>query len=196
MQPMPRKRVLWISLLCGFIILLSGLSGGYFLLTRVYLPDEINANSNARLMLRWENEDRYQPPEDGRIPPENLSMFLRVNDALTDYLKRIKEQFEQNNWQIAFEMIKMQPRWAGIKYHALKENGLSPKEYEWISNCVTDFWIYRWKEESLEKLHAYGWDFELSPKNNIRPLNYDLLLAHEEELNQIFDILWPEKPQV
>ena len=194
LKPMPKKNVLWISLLCGFILLLSGLGGGYLIFTRVYLPDKMSADANATLMLRWEKEDTFQPPADGIIRPDIFSLFLKVNDAMAGYLQNIKRQFEQNSWQIAFEMIKMQPRWAGIKYRALKENNLSPKEYEWISNCVIDFWIYRWKEESLEKLRQFGWEFEGTPQIDRFPVNYDLLLAHEAELNQIFDILWPEKP--
>jgi len=193
---MPKKNVLWISFLCGFILLLSGLGGGYLLLTRVYLPEHMNADSDAQRMLRWEKEDPYIPPQDGIIRPEELNKFLRVNDSLAVYLKEIKKQFTENSWQIAFDMIKMQPRWAGIKYQALRQNHLSPKEYNWISDRVIDFWIYRWKEESLVKLREFGWEFEPDLPDQERPLNYNILAAHEDQLNKIFDILWPKKELV
>ena len=193
---MPKKSVLWISFLCGLILLLSGLEGSYLLITRVYLPEQMQTDNQARLMQRWEKEDPYRPPQDQIITPEKLSRFLRVNDSLAVYLKELKKQFEENSWQIAFNMIKMQPRWAGIKYQALVQNDLSPKEYNWISERVIDFWIYRWKEESLEKLQSFGWEFEDTTPAQERPVNYDILLPHEDELNQIFDILWPEQPLV
>ena len=193
---MPKRNVLWISLLCGFILLLSGLGGGYLLITRVYLPEEMNGDTDTQLLLRWEKEDPYLPPPDGIIRPEELNKFLQVNDSLAVYLKEIKKQFAENSWRIAFDVIKMQPRWAGIKYQALRQNHLSPKQYNWISDRVIDFWIYRWKEESLVKLREFGWEFGSDQPDQERPLNYDILAAHENELNQIFDILWPEKPYV
>jgi len=193
---MPKRNVLWILLLCGFILLLSGLGGGYLLITRIYLPEQMNGDTDAKLLLRWEKEDPYLPPLDGIIRPEELSKFLRVNDSLAVYLKEIKKQFAENSWRIAFDMIKMQPRWAGIKYQVLRQNHLSPKQYNWISERVIKFWIYRWKEQSMVKLREFGWEFDSDLPDQERPQNYDILAAHEDELNQIFDILWPEKELV
>jgi hypothetical protein len=87
----------------------------------------------------------------------------------------------------------MQPEWAGKKYIALNKFNLSPKEYDWIVDSVIDFWIYKWKKESVENLRNYGWELESLPEESIRPANYDLFVSHEKDLNRIFDILWPEE---
>ena len=90
-------------------------------------------------------------------------------------------------------MIKIQPEWARKKYNALNKYNLSPKEYDWIVESVIDFWIYKWKKETVENLRDYGWELESFPEDSIQPANYNLFVSHEDDLNQIFDILWPEK---
>ena len=90
----------------------------------------------------------------------------------------------------------MRPKWIGIKYRALEKCHISPKEYDWIADRVIDFWVYRWKEESIERLNEYGWEFDEMVSDSTKPINYELLLGHEEELYLIFDIIWPEKPTI
>ena len=190
---MTKKRVLWIILLSGFILLVSSIGTSYFWITKIYLPEHINNSENSRLLRQWEKEDQYLPPDNGQITREQLARFLRVNESLIFVIQKLRRHFEENSWSIAFDVIKMQPEWAGKKYLALKTCELSPKEYSWITNCVTDFWIYRWKKESVERLREFGWSFEDYKLDFERPANYDLFLNYENDLNRIFDILWPDK---
>jgi hypothetical protein len=190
---MTRKRVLWIILLSGFILLLSSIGTSYFWITKIYLPEQMDIYENSRLLIQWEQEDQYSPPENGLITKEQLSRFLRVNESLIVVVQKLRRHFEENSWAIAFDVIKVQPEWAGKKYLALKKCNLSPKEYNWITNCVTDFWIYRWKKESIERLREYGWSFEDYDLDTERPSNYEIFSHYEKDLNLIFDILWPDK---
>jgi hypothetical protein len=52
--------------------------------------------------------------------------------------------------------------------------------------------VHRWKEESISKLSTFGWDFS-SKKDEMKKLsvNYDLLLEHQKDLGQLFEIFWP-----
>jgi hypothetical protein len=190
---MTKKRVLWITLLSGFILLVSSIGTSYFWITKIYLPEHMNISENSRLLRQWEQEDQYLPPDNGQITREQLSRFLRMNESLIVVIQKFRRHFEENSWSIAFDVIKMQPEWAGKKYLALKKCELSPKEYNWITNCVTDFWIYRWKKESVERLREFGWSFEDYNLDFERPANYDLFLIYEKDLNRLFDILWPDK---
>lgn len=190
---MNKKRVLWIIFLSAFILLLCGLGTSYFWLTRIYLPEQLDAHENARLLLIWEKEDIFSPPDQNKMTEHQLALFLQVNESLSAELHKIKREFEENSWWIAFDIIRLQPEWAGKKYLALRRFELSPKEYDWIVKCVLEFWIYRWKEESIEHLREFGWEFEEYSQDTKKPANYELLLSYEDDLSRIFEILWPEK---
>jgi hypothetical protein len=188
-----RNKVLWIVLLSAAVLLLSGLASSYYWITRIYLPEQLDAHANSRLLMQWANEDSFVPPANGKITKTQFILFLQINESLTVEIQKLRKQFEENSWSIAFEVIKMQPEWAGKKYIALNKFNLSPKEYDWIVESVIDFWIYKWKKESVESLRDYGWELESFPEDSIQPANYDLFVSHEDDLNRIFDILWPEK---
>jgi len=190
---MSRKKILWIILLSAAVLLLSGLASSYYWITRIYLPEQLDADSNSRLLLQWEKKDSFIPPADGKITEEQFLLFLHINESLSVEIQKLRKQFEENSWSIAFEIIKIQPEWAGKKYIALKKFKLSPKEYNWIVDSVIDFWIYKWKKESVENLRDYGWELESMPEDSIQPLNYQLFTSYEKDLNHIFDLLWPEK---
>ena len=113
-------------------------------------------------------------------------------------MKVYLQKFEnyKNSWSIAFEVIKIQPEWAGKKYLALKKFGLSPKEYNWITDCVIKHWIYAWKKESVENLREYGWELESFPEDSNQPVNSKLFIKYEKDLNRMFDLLWPDNPVV
>jgi len=189
-----KHKVLWIVLLSAAVLLISGLASSYYWITKIYLPEQLDAHLNSRLLLQWEQEDNFKPPEDGKISEEQLVQFLQINESLSVEIQKLRQQFEENSWSIAFEVIKMQPEWAGKKYIALNKFNLSPKEYDWIANAVIEFWIYKWKKESVENLREYGWELESYPKESKQPVNYNLFASYEKDLNRIFDILWPEKP--
>jgi hypothetical protein len=190
---MTRKKVLWIIFLTAAVLLVTGLASSYYWITRVYLPEQLDADENYRLLIKWEQEDLFKPDENKIITEEQFLKFLQVNESLSIEIQKLQKQFEENSWFIAFEVIKMQPEWAGKKYLALKRFGLSPKEYDWISDSVIDYWIYKWKKESVENLREYGWELESFPKDSIQPVNSKMFTKHEEDLNRMFDLLWPEK---
>ena len=190
---MTRKKVLWIILLSAIILLVIALTSSYYWITRVYLPEQLDADENARLLVKWEQEDIFVPRESDVISEDQFSRFLQVNESLSAEIQKLQKQFEENSWTIAFEVIKIQPEWAGKKYLALKRFGLSPKEYDWISDSVIDYWIFKWKKESVENLREYGWELESFPEDSIQPINYKLFTTHEKDLNRMFDLLWPEK---
>jgi hypothetical protein len=190
---MTRKKVLWISLLSAAILLLTGLASSYYWITRIYLPEHLDADENARLLVQWEKEDPFIPEENALISETQFARFLQVNESLSVEIQKLQKHFEENSWSFAFEVIKIQPEWAGKKYIALKKFGLSPKEYDWIADSVIEYWIYNWKKESVENLREYGWEMESFPQDSIPPSNYVLFTHHEKELNRMFDLLWPEK---
>ena len=189
---MSRKKILWIVFLSAAILLLSGLASSYYWITRIYLPEQLDAHANSRLLMQWEQEDPFVRPANGKILKEQFILFLQINESLTAEIQKLRKQFEENSWSIAFEVIKMQPEWAGKKYLALNKFNLSPKEHNWIVESVIEFWIYKWKRESVENLRDYGWELESFPQDSIQPVNYDLFVSYEDDLNRIFDILWPE----
>ncbi len=193
---MKRKKVFLFIFISLFFLLLGGMGGIYLLFTHIYFPEQVDANEDAKKMIQWEVSDPYLSPPDGLITTNQLERFLNINRELTLFLCKVRQQFEENRWQIAFDIIRMRPKWIGIKYRVLEKCNLSPKEYDWIADRVIDFWVYRWKEESIERLNEYGWEFDEMGSDSTKPVNYELLLAHEEELNLIFDILWPEKPSI
>ena len=191
---MIRKRNLILILLAGIILLLTGFGSSYFWLTRIYLPREIDANENARELVQWTERDTFIPPEDRKLDERRLILFIHVNESLSFIFRKFRRQFEENSWRLAFDVIKMQPEWAGNKYLALKKFNLSPREYDWIVDLVIEFWIYRWKENSITKLREYGWELEnMTPDPKEKPINYDLFLDNEDELNKLIEILWPEE---
>ena len=189
---MSRKKILWIIFLSAAVLLLSALGSSYYWITRIYLPEQLDAHGNSRLLMQWEQEDTFVRPANGKILKEQFILFLQINESLTAEIQKLRKQFEENSWSIAFEVIKMQPEWAGKKYIALNKFNLSPKEYNWIVESVIEFWIYKWKRESVENLRDYGWELESFSEDSIQPINYDLFVSYEEDLNRIFDILWPE----
>jgi len=188
-----KNKVLWIVLLSAAVLLITGLGSSYYWITRIYIPEQLDTDANSRLLMQWEQEDKFLPPADGKITKSQIILFLQINESLTTEIQKLRRQFEENSWSIAFEVIKMQPEWAGKKYIALNKFNLSPKEYDWIVESVIDYWIYKWKKESVENLRDYGWELESFPEDSIQPINYDLFVSHEDDLNRIFDILWPEK---
>jgi len=192
---MARKRTLFLIFSAGIILLLTGLGSSYYWLTRIYLPKQIDANENASKLMEWTKNDDFIPPADGRINEAKLILFIQMNESLSFMFKKLRRQFEEHSWRLAFDIIKMQPEWGGNKYLALKKFNLSPREYDWMVNLAIEFWIYRWKEYSIERLHELGWKLEnFTPNPKKKPLNYELLLKYEDDINKIFDILWPKEP--
>jgi len=190
---MNRKKTILLIILAGFILLISGIGSSFYWLVRIYLPEQINTDENARKYSDWYRTDPFVPPADQSIRLDQMDAFLNVNESLVFLLKKIHRPVEQNTWRLAIDMIKMQPEWIAHKYQALKKFNLSPHEYEWIENEVVHFWIYRWKESSLSKLKEYGWTMQMfSDSTASKPANYSILLEHEKEINGIFDLLWPD----
>jgi hypothetical protein len=189
---MTRKRILWIILLSAVILLVTGLASSYYWIANIYLPEQMDAHSNSRLLLKWEKEDLFVAADNAKISEQQFIRFLQINESLSNEIQKLRKQFEENSWLIAFEVIKIQPEWAGKKYLALKKFNLSPKEYNWIADSVIEFWIYKWKKESVENLRDYGWELESFPEDSSQPVNYELFTTHEDDLNRIFDLLWPE----
>jgi hypothetical protein len=187
-----RKRTYVIIILAGFILLLSGFGSSYYWLTRIYLPKQLDANINAKNLITWQKEDTFEPPADGKILRIQLHRFIQVNESLSFILRHMHDQFEDQSWRFAYELIEMQPEWSANKYVALKRFGLSPREYDWIFKQVVEFMVQRWKEESISKLKTFGWDFS-SKKDEMKDLsvNYDLLLEHQTDLSQLYEIFWP-----
>ena len=191
---MARRRTKIIVFIAGFFILLSGFGSSYYWVTQVYLPEIINADENARLYQTWADSDTFRTPMNKPISRLQLEKFIRVNESLTFLLQRLRYKFEENSWTSAIDMIRMHPEWLANKYLALKKHGLSPREYDWIADCVTEFWIFRWKQESAEKLGEYGWELQPSMRSDkLCAENYTLFQEYENDLDKIFDILWPQE---
>jgi hypothetical protein len=191
---MVRRRTKIIIFFAGLFILMSGFGSSYYWITHVYLPDIINADENARLYQEWFAGDTFRADPGKLISRVELERFIKVNESLVFLVQRLRRKFEQNSLTSALDMIRMRPEWLATKYLALKRNGLSPREYDWIADCVVEFWIYRWKKESAEQLEAYGWN--LKPSVNTDRLcqaNHKLFLAYEDELDTILNTLWPQK---
>lgn len=189
---MARKRTILMIFLAGIILLLTGFGSSYFWLTRIYLPEQIDANENARKLNEWAAIDDFVPPADGKITAQQFNLFMQTNHSLSFIFRKLRRQFEENRWRFAFDIIKMQPEWQAHKYIALKKFNLSPREYDWIADQVVAYWIYRWRENSIGKLRAYGWELKNIPSNGkIKPVNYELFLENEDELNDWLEIFWP-----
>jgi len=189
-----RKRIYILIIIASFILLISGFGSSYFWLTRIYLPEQIDANLNAKKMKEWLAHDSFTPPPDQKITRRQLQLFIQVNESLAFLMRRLHDQFEDHSWRFAFDMIQMQPEWAASKYLALKKQGLSPREYDWIFDQVVTFIVHRWKEEAIKKIQHYGWDFaQIEAHESDIAVNYDLFADNEKDLSRMFEFFWPEK---
>jgi len=189
-----RKRIYIIIFTSGLILMLSGFGSSYYWLTRIYLPEQIDANINAKKMKEWESRDNFTPPADKRITRQQLHLFIQVNESLAFLLRRLHDQFEDHSWRFAFDMIQVQPEWAARKYLALQKHGLSPREYDWIFDQVVTFIVHRWKEEAINKMRDFGWEFSQIEVNDPDiAINYDLFVDNEKDLRRMFEFFWPEK---
>ena len=189
-----RKRSYIIIISAGLILLISGFGSSYFWLTRIYLPEQIDANTNAKKMKEWQAQDMFTPPADKRISRSQLQQFIQVNESLAFLLHRLHSQFEDHSWRFAFDMIEVQPEWTASKYLALKKHGLSPREYDWIFDQVVTFMIHRWKEETARKLSQYGWDIsKIEVSESEMAVNYELFVENEDYLRRIFEFFWPQR---
>jgi len=186
---MLKKHPLLIILAAGFILLISGIGSSYYWLTRIYLPDQINSNENALKLKEWAETDQFKPPDNKKVTEEQLNKFLLVNQSLFYFLQNLKHKYNESQWQVVFEFIKMQPSWEGKKYIALKKFNLSPLEYDFISLEVSNYWKTRLKEISKDRLEKSGWDLITENLSETEHrINYDLFLANEDQLNNLFTI--------
>lgn len=184
-----KKHPLLIIFIAGFILLLSGIGTSYYWLTRIYLPDQINSNDDAKKLAEWTASDSFTPPEDNYIIKIQLENFLLVNESLYFLLHQLNNDYNDSQWQVVFEMIKLQPEWQAKKYLALKKFDLSPLEYDFIANEITKYWIERLKEKSVEHLKKLGWEILQDKKDSaIQSINYELFNSKEEQLNNIFTL--------
>jgi hypothetical protein len=189
-----KKKTLLIILASTFFALIAGFTISSYWLKNVYLREKIDANVDANNLQKWYLADSFSAPDDSHISQQQVESFIAVNKELIYLLEDLRLKFEANSWSIAVEMIKMQPEWLANKYLALKKYNLSPIEYDWIAKRVVQFWIYRWKLQSLEILQEYGWEIDKTEESSTdAPFDYELFLRYEQELNLIFDILWPER---
>jgi hypothetical protein len=189
---MARKRTILIIFFAGIILLITGFGSSYFWLTRIYLPEQIDTNENSQKLNQWVAVDNFIPPADGKITAQQFSLFMQTNLSLSFLFRKLRRQFEEHSWRFAIDIIKMQPEWQANKYVALKKFNLSPREYDWIVEQVVAYWIYRWQESSIAKLKEYGWELKnisINPKK--KPVNYELFLEYEEELDALSEIFWP-----
>jgi len=110
-----------------------------------------------------------------------------VNQSLYYFLQNVKHQFNESQWQVIVELIKMQPTWEAKKYSALKKFEISPREYEFITEEVSNYWRIRLKEISVEKLEKSGWELFAANFEEIdQTVNYDLFLSKDDQLNNLF----------
>ena len=194
---MTRKKNILIIFSAMLIALIVGTLGSYYYIKEVYLKEQIETNANAKNLLDWYETDRFTPPADKRITEAQLINFFQVNHDLIFLVQKVHNEFENNRWMIGFEVLKMQPEWLSAKYEGLKKYGLSPLEYDWIVRQVIHFWFLRWQESSIAKLRNSGWtavDMEFS--DHPKSPNYYLFLEYEDDLNLIFELLWPEQSSV
>ena len=103
---------------------MTGLASSYYWITRIYIPEHLDSDENSKLLLQWELEDSFQPEDNDIITEQQFLKFLQVNESLSVEIQKLQKQFEDNSWSIAFEVIKIQPEWAGKKYLALKKSRL------------------------------------------------------------------------
>ncbi len=186
---MLKKHPLLIIFVSGLIIFISGIGTSYYWLTRIYLPEQINTNENARKLNDWQITDSYSLPHNRQVSPEQLNKFLLVNGSLNYLIQRLKTQFDESQWQVVIELIKMQPTWAAQKYVALQKFNLSPLEYDFIAEEISKYWRIRLKEKSAEHLKEFGWEYLPEKFENVETgVNYDLFNSNEDQLNNLFSL--------
>lgn len=184
-----RKHPLLIIFAAGFILLISGIGTSYYWLTRIYLPDQINSNENAKKLKEWTESDSFILPADNLITETQLDNFLQVNESLYFLLQQLNKEFNDSQWQVVFEMIKLQPEWQAKKYFALKKFNMSPREYNFITEEITKYWIERLKEKSVEHLKELGWEIDRDRTDStMHSENYELFNSREDQLNSIFTL--------
>ena len=190
---MTRKKNLIIILAAVVVALIVGFTGSYHYIKYVYLREQIETNVNAKELLAWYETDNFVPPADNRISEIQLINFFKVNHDLIYLVQKVHDEIENNRWLLGFEVLKMQPEWLSAKYTGLKKYQLSPLEYDWIVRQVIYFWFFRWQENSMEKLRDSGWTPDsMEFVNRAKPPNYYLFLEYEDDLDLIFELLWPE----
>ncbi len=79
---MLKKHPLLIIFAAGIILLISGVGTSYFWLTRIYLPEQIDANDDAKKLHEWHDTDPFSPPVDQRVSRKQLDKFLMINESL------------------------------------------------------------------------------------------------------------------
>lgn len=184
-----KRHPLIIIFLSGFILLLSGIGTSYYWLTQIYLPEQINANEEAKKLYEWTEFDSFSPPQDRVITKAQLDKFLLVNESLYFFLQQLSSNYSDSQWQVVFEMVKLRPEWQAKKYFALKKFGLSPREYDFIADEITKYWIMRLKEKSINHLNEMGWKiFENKFDTVTHSTSYELFSSEEEKLNNIFTL--------
>ena len=184
-----RKHPLLIIFAAGFILLISGIGTSYYWLTRIYLPQQINSNENAKKFVEWTETDPFVPPADNTVTQNQIDKFLLVNESLNFLLQQINEDYSESQWQVVFEMIKLQPEWKAQQYMALKKFELSPLEYDFIAEEITKYWIDRLKEKSAEHLKEMGWEILQDRIDSTKhSKNYNLFNSKEDQLNNIFTL--------
>jgi len=184
-----KKHPLLIIFAAGFILLISGIGTSYYWLTRVYLPEQINSNENAKKLIEWTESDSYVIPKDNIVTENQINKFLHVNESLYFVLQQLNKDYSESQWQVVFEMIKLQPEWQANKYLALKKFDLSPLEYDFIADEITKYWINRLKEKSAEHLKDMGWEIlQNQTDSTIHSNNYVLFNSKEDQLNNIFTL--------
>ena len=177
MQMTTKKKYFLLILFSTIFALTLGSAGSYYWIKNVYLKEKIEANLNAAKLNEWYQKDTFRPPTNNKISNEQIQAFIKTNQHLAYLLERMQKLFQENSWSIAFEVIKMQPEWQASKYVALQECHLSPMEYDWIADQVVQFWVYRWKKESLQVLKEYGWSIDnLEHDEHTILVNYEVFL--------------------
>lgn len=179
---MLKKHPLLIILAAGFILLLSGIGTSHYWLTRIYLPDQINSNENAKKLIEWKEKDSFLPPADNKVTKAQLNNFLFVNEDLNFLLQQLNSDYSDSQWHVVLEMIKLQPEWKAKKYRSLKKYKLSPLEYDFITEEITKYWINRLKQKSADHLQRMGWDIPRDKiDSTIHTHNYELFNSREDE---------------
>ncbi len=184
-----KKHSLFVIFAAGFILLISGIGTSYYWLTQIYLPEQINSNENAKKLVEWTETDSFEPPDNNTVSENQINKFMLVNESLHFLIQQLNENYSNSQWHVVFEMIKLQPEWKAQKYLAFKKFEMSPKEYDFIAEEITKYWIDRLKEKSAEHLKEMGWEMlEDKMDSTIHSKNYELFNAKEEQLNNIFTL--------
>jgi hypothetical protein len=175
-----------VYVVTSFILLLlsSGISGTLYWLSNYYLPRLTDSNIQARYLERWHNEDSFVAPENGRVSDQRIITFIAVNQRMREPYQLLINKFHDQSWRVVLDLMEMQPEWQACKYRALIDYNMSPREYEWISDCLARYLLFRWKE----RFEQYGLMWENFP----RPENYDAFFAHESEIRRLPAIILPD----